>query len=791
MKSSMTFLAAVLLATFLADAGTAAAGGTKLVYSTYLGGSLSDEAYAVAGTAGAMVVAGYTNSDDFPLLNAWQPVRAGDLDAFVSGFDSAGNLLFSTYLGGLGGDRGYAVGFRLGGIYLAGQTESLDFPTLNPHQAGNAGSSDAFLCLLNSAGSLVSSTYLGGGGYDYATGAAWEAGEMVIAGYTESTDFPLASPVQATLKGSEDAFVGSFGSDGSLQFSTYLGGSSFDVAYGAKVIGGEIWLAGSSLSLDFPTVSPIQAANAGEYDAFVCRFDDDRALGFSTYLGGSGIEECYALAAGSDSVWLAGATRSADFPTASAFQPARAGDCDAFVCRIDTSLALSFSTYFGGSQYDLASGISLEDGEASVIGYTMSADFPTADPVYPSLNWVNYDVFAASFSSAGVPVFSTYLGGESHDYGQSIARVDGRLILAGYTHSVDFPTLAPFQGVLAGTDDVFLTVLAPVSPTPVPTLIPVKTKTPVPPETPTPVPTLIPAITKTPVPPETPTPIPTLIPVKTKTPVPPETPTPVPTLIPVKTRTPIPLPTPKPAVIGDYNGDGTSDIALFRPSAGLWLVRGMTRVYFGSSTDFPVPQDYSGSGAWDIAIYRAAQSKWMARGVTTAWFGKAVDVPIPADYDGDGKADCAVFRPSVGKWAVRGVTQAYYGLSTDYLVPGNYAGDPRAQIAVWRASTGRWLVKDLTTLYYGGPTDGPVPGPYSGELSWDYAVYRYSQGKWLVRGLTQIYYGNSTDTVQPADYDGDGTFDFGVFRSSSGRWLVKGVTSAYYGASADEPVTNP
>ncbi len=243
--------------------------------------------------------------------------------------------------------------------------------------------------------------------------------------------------------------------------------------------------------------------------------------------------------------------------------------------------------------------------------------------------------------------------------------------------------------------------------------------------------------------------------------------------------------------IGDYNGDGTSDLALFRPSSGLWLIRGLTRVYFGSSTDQPVPQDYSGNGAWDVAVYRSSQSKWMARGVTTAWFGAMVDTPVPADYDGDGTADCAVFRPSIGKWAVRGVTQAYYGLSSDSLVPGNYAGDPRAQIAVYRPATGRWLVKGLTALYFGGPTDSAVPGPYSGGLSWDYAVFRHNQGKWLVRGLTQVYYGNSTDTVQGADYDGDGTFDFGVFRSSTGRWLIRGVTSAYFGAASDEPVTNP
>jgi len=740
----------------------------KLDYSTYLGGNDLDHGRSVAAAGGEMVVAGDTSSTSFPTSSAFQPSYAGGgTDAFVSWFDSSGDLAFSTYLGGLANDEADAVGFRLGGIYLAGMTNSDDFPTINPYQAGRAGGFDAFVCLLDSSGGLTVSTYLGGTGTDYGNAAAWELGELVVAGSTSSLDFPTVEPFQAGFAGgSYDVFVSSFGSDGALQFSTYLGGQSNDYGYDVGVTGGEIWVAGSTFSLDFPTVSPVQGAHAGERDAFLCRFDTDRALGFSTYLGGSLSEYDTSLAVGADSAWITGFTASTDFPTEAAFQPAFAGGTyDAFVCRFDTGLNLSFSTYFGGTDSDSGSGIALEGFEASITGTTYSADFPTVAPVYPARSFFNSDAFAASFDSSGTPVFSTYLGGQMNDSGYGIARESGRLILTGFTSSSDFPTRNPYQGVFrGGGTDAFLTVFAPVTPSP--------TGTPAP--TPTPEPTLIPV--------KTPTPEPTLLPVKT--------PTPEPTLIPVKTPTP-PGSTPVPAVVGDYNGDGTSDIALFRPSAGLWLVRGLTRAYFGASTDFPVPRDYSGNGTWDIAVYRAAQSKWMARGVTTAWFGAAVDVPVPGDYDGDGTADLAVFRPSIGKWAVRGVTQAYYGVSSDHLVPGNYAGDPRTQIAVWRSSTGRWLVKGLTTLYYGGPTDGPVPGPYSGGLTWDYAVYRYDQGKWLVRGRTAVYYGNSTDTVQPADYDGDGTWDFAVFRSASGKWLIRGVSAPYYGASTDLPVTNP
>ncbi|HPJ71336.1 MAG TPA: hypothetical protein PK636_01480 [bacterium] len=263
---------------------------------------------------------------------------------------------------------------------------------------------------------------------------------------------------------------------------------------------------------------------------------------------------------------------------------------------------------------------------------------------------------------------------------------------------------------------------------------------------------------------------------------------------PVPTATPVPSPTMEPVmppVGGDYDGDGLADIALFRPSSGLWLVRGLTRIWYGIGTDIPVPGEYSGDRTWDIAVFRPSLGKWMVRGVTSVFYGVSTDLPVPADYDGDGAGDIALFRPSIGKWLVRGVTQAYYGFSTDTVVPGDYDGNGTADTAVFRPSIGKWLARGVTSVYYGNAADTVVPGDYTGDGTWDAAVFRPSSGKWLVKDGPYAYWGTSGDAVQPADYDGDGAWDFAVFRPSSGRWLIRGISSAYYGTSTDLPVTNP
>src|SRR5881396_1907639 len=209
-----------------------------LSYSTYLGGSGSDVGNAIAvDSARNAYVTGATGSTDFPIASPFQAAIGGSSDAFVTKLNATGSaLVYSTYLGGSSGDYGLGIAVdSAGNAYVVGDTDSTNFPTANPFQAAIGGSSDAFVTKLNATGSgLVYSTYLGGSGGDYGLGiAADSSGNAYVVGDTNSTNFPTASPFQAAIGGSYDAFVTKLNAPGSaLVYSTYLGGNINDVAAG-------------------------------------------------------------------------------------------------------------------------------------------------------------------------------------------------------------------------------------------------------------------------------------------------------------------------------------------------------------------------------------------------------------------------------------------------------------------------------------------------------------------------------------------------------------------------------
>ncbi len=239
----------------------------------------------------------------------------------------------------------------------------------------------------------------------------------------------------------------------------------------------------------------------------------------------------------------------------------------------------------------------------------------------------------------------------------------------------------------------------------------------------------------------------------------------------------------------DFNGDGTSDIAIFRPAGGLWAVRGQTRLYFGGSTDQPVPADYQGDGITNIAIFRRSSGLWAIRDLTRIYFGNNADRAVPGDYDGEGTADLGIFRESSGLWAVRGITRFYFGGIGDVAAPGYYDGDGTLDPAVFRNSGGLWAIRGISRIYFGRVADTEAPGDYVGGGQWIPAVFRPATGLWGVRGLTRVYFGASVDTPQPADYDGDGRDDIGIFRPRSGLWGVRGITRVYFGRSGDNALT--
>lgn len=309
--------------------------GSALVYSTYLGGIGQDAGAAVAvDAAGNAYVAGTTFSADFPTRNPFQAAKGAQQDAFVAKINPGGTAwLYVTYLGGNNVDEGNGIAVdAAGSAYVTGYTASTNFPVASPFRGANTGGVDAFVSKLNPAGSaLVYSTYLGGSGTDYGTAIAVDSsGSAYVTGLTASDDFPLASPIDATLGSHavDDAFVAKFSASGSsLVYSTYLGGGSEDAPYAIAIDqAGNAYITGRTNSSDFPLTNAIQATRTA-FDMFVTELD---AAGssrlFSTFIGGSGSESGRGIAVDRlGNIHVAGEGTSTDFPVARALQGANGG----------------------------------------------------------------------------------------------------------------------------------------------------------------------------------------------------------------------------------------------------------------------------------------------------------------------------------------------------------------------------------------------------------------------------------------------------------------------------------
>lgn len=307
-------------------------------------GGLGDTTALASATdpAGNVYVTGKTSSTDLPTKGGRQPVYGGgSSDAFVAKFDPAlKNLIYLTYLGGSLQDDGNAIAVdATGSAYVAGLTLSRNFPTRSPRQAALNGVADAFLAKLNPAGSdLVFSTYHGGSFSEGGTAVALDtAGNVYLAGTTGSPDFPTMQPARPAPGGNMDAFVSKFSPTADrLIYSTYLGGAATDFPKAIAVnAAGEAFVAGYTASADFPVQSAFQPRLAGREDGFLTRLSaQGNTIVYSTFLGGSGDDELYALALDpAGGAWVLGTTTSTDLTvSANARQKTHpGGGTDAFL----------------------------------------------------------------------------------------------------------------------------------------------------------------------------------------------------------------------------------------------------------------------------------------------------------------------------------------------------------------------------------------------------------------------------------------------------------------------------
>jgi hypothetical protein len=438
----------------------------SLSYATYLGGTSGEIAYAGAvDGSGAAYVTGFTTSLDFPTQSPLQTTASGSFEAFVTKISAGGaSIAYSTYLGGAGEDRGYAVAVDASGnAYVAGKTTSAGFPVVNAAQSAIGGSADAFVAKLSASGSsLAYSTFIGGGGDECAISAGIavdSTGAAYVTGGTSSTNFPVQSAAQSSAGGGGDAFVTKVGAAGSsFAYSTYVGGSASDWGTGIAVdSSGAAYLTGCTRSSDFPTLSSFQSAygGGGWTDGFVTKIaSSGSSFAYSSFLGGTGSDGGNGIAVDSSgAAYVAGQTDSTDFPLQSPYQGTHGGGVnDAFVAKVGTQgSTLVYSTYLGGSSNDWGTGIAVNGaGEAVVAGHTASSDFPVAFPTQASLGG-QIDIFLTQFGASGSALaFSTYLGGSSAEFARGLGLTSGVACVAGQSNSTDFPVRSAVQPSFAG-----------------------------------------------------------------------------------------------------------------------------------------------------------------------------------------------------------------------------------------------------------------------------------------------------------------------------------------------------
>jgi hypothetical protein len=287
-------------------------------------------------------ITGVTCSADFPLSNPNQNALTG-IEAFLIHFSATGNsLVHSTYLGGSGSEYGYAIDTDdLGNIYVAGNTNSMDFPTITPIQSGHAGLYDVFVTSYDDSGALRYSTYLGGSADDYVYRLDADMnGSVYLAGQSDSPNFPVTVNTHDTLSGELDAIVVKIDPAGAaLSYSRYLGGSGLDVARDVVAVGADsVLIAGYTTSVDFPLANPLQSNSGGGQDAFYVALDTANDLiTESTYLGGTGDDVALAVDVDAfNGIAIAGSSNSFDLPLVSSVQNFQAGGNDAFIAIINS-----------------------------------------------------------------------------------------------------------------------------------------------------------------------------------------------------------------------------------------------------------------------------------------------------------------------------------------------------------------------------------------------------------------------------------------------------------------------
>jgi PKD repeat protein len=413
-----------------------------------------------------------------------------------------------TYFGGASNEVAYDLELdSTGRPILLGITYSTDMYTLNPVMVRNAagivtyngttfsGGIDGFVARLTTGGVPDFASYFGGGNFDYAFSVtATPDNRIAMTGYTTPTvatcgtcvQFPLVNAFQGAGAGGIEAWVALVDPAGSIVFSTYLGGSGTDYAYGIAANSAGIYVtgytsSGSSATTRFPTTAGAwMTTPLGTIASYVARFSMDGSLFASTFLdGGTATEYGYGIALdGSGNAWVHGYTTTSAFPTCPTSCPVGApavlapygGSFDTFVSKFSPTLnQLLWSSFLGGTSTEYGRDIKIDSaGLVHLTGYTSSLAFPTVAAPYTTRSSAPDSYVATIDPATHTLIFSTYLGGTSTDEGWAVASDGaGNIFATGRTLSTNFPVLAAVQPVKGASYDAYVTVFGKDPPRPV------------------------------------------------------------------------------------------------------------------------------------------------------------------------------------------------------------------------------------------------------------------------------------------------------------------------------------
>ncbi len=397
-------------------------------WATYVGTSDGEQAEdVVMDKAGNTYITGYTQSPVFPVTpGAFQSTSGGDYDAFIMKFDASGQGVWCTYYGGSGYDFGYQIKIdSKGNPFISGYTYSND---LFVSMGSFAGVFDTYILKLNANGAFKWARYFGGSGGEFTVGmGCCKTDKMVIAGFTSSQDIPVTpGAFQNTHAGALDIFIAVFDSSGNNLWATYYGGTATDDAHAANFDSkGNVLIGGESFSNDFP-VSPgaYQPVNIGSSDVYVLKFDSLGNRLWGTLMGGTANEDINGIAADTAGfIYVSGFSQSSDFPiVGNAFQPLKKASRDAILIRFTPGGMPVWSTYFGGDSTDIARALTITpDRFILICGETYSGDFPIVGNAFQPTKSGGADVFYAAFDTSGTPLFSSYRGGNGLDVALGIS----------------------------------------------------------------------------------------------------------------------------------------------------------------------------------------------------------------------------------------------------------------------------------------------------------------------------------------------------------------------------------